>query len=131
MDTGIQTQTRCFACGQQHPFGLQLRFRSEKEGRVTAEWTPSDAWEGFQGLIHGGVVSTVLDEAMSKAVTSAGTPGLTCLLEVRLRRSIAPGEPLIVRGWVVEKRRRRVRVEAEIRDSADVERAHGWATFLT
>jgi acyl-coenzyme A thioesterase PaaI-like protein len=97
---------------------------------MTAEWTPSRAWEGFRGVIHGGLVTTVLDEAMSKAVASTGSAALTCSLEVRLHRCVTPGETLLVRGWVVEKRKRRALTEAELRDSFNVERAHAWATFL-
>lgn len=131
MNGAIQTQTRCFACGAQHPHGLKLQFRLEEAGRVVSEWRPSADWEGFQGIIHGGVVTTVLDEAMSKAVASTGVPGLTCHLEVRLRKSVAPGDDLTVRAWVVETRKRRVRVEAVIQDGQGAEKAHGWATFLT
>ena len=125
-----QPQPVCFACGVDHPHGLKLRFRTNGSGSVTADWTPSKAWEGFQGIIHGGIVSTVLDEAMSKAVAAAGAPALTCHLEVRLRQHVAAGEPMLVRGWVVEKRKRRIQVEAELRDRVNVERAHAWATFL-
>jgi acyl-coenzyme A thioesterase PaaI-like protein len=123
-------QRLCFACGVNHPHGLKLRFRRDGSGSVIAHWTPSKAWEGFQGIIHGGIVSTVLDEAMSKAVAAAGVMALTCHLEVRLRRHVAAGERMLVRGWVVEKRKRRVQVEAELRDRVNVERAHAWATFL-
>lgn len=131
MDENIQPQRTCFACGQENPRGLRLQFRTESRGVVAAEWTPDASWEGFQGIVHGGIVSTVLDEAMSKAVASTGTPGLTCQLEVRLRRSVVPGEVFKVRGWVVDQRKRRVRVEADIRDAHDMERAHATATFLT
>jgi acyl-coenzyme A thioesterase PaaI-like protein len=125
-----QPQRVCFACGVDHPHGLKLQFRTNGSGSVVADWTPSKAWEGFQGIIHGGIVSTVLDEAMSKAVAAAGTPALTCHLEVRLRQHVAAGEPMLVHGWVVEKRKRRIQVEAELRDRLNVERAHAWATFL-
>ncbi len=123
-------QPRCFACGAGHPHGLKLKFRGNGNGSVIADWTPSTAWEGFQGIIHGGIVSTVLDEAMSKAVAAGAEPALTCHLEVRLRRPVVPGEPMVVRGWVVEKRGRRIQVEADLRDRRNVERAHAWATFL-
>lgn len=126
----IESQTTCFVCGPAHPEGLCLRFHTEQPGIVTAEWVPERRWEGFRGIIHGGIVATVLDEAMSKAVASTGTPGLTCQLEVRLRRSVVPGEALKLRAWVVEVRKRRVRVAAEIRTVADVEKAHATATFL-
>ena len=130
MKESIETQRTCFACGPENAQGLGLRFRIEAQGVVTAEWIPDRRWEGFRGIIHGGIVSTVLDEAMSKAVASAGTPGLTCQLEIRLRHSIVPAEHLRIRAWVTEKRKRRLRVEADIRDVADVEKAHATATFL-
>lgn len=124
------SQPVCFACGAENPHGLRLQFHVSGAGSVVAEWTPLKCWEGFQGIIHGGIVSTVLDEAMSKAVAAATQPALTCRLEVRLRRPVVPGEPLAVRAWVVEKRKRRIRVEAELRDRLNKERAHAWATFL-
>ena len=130
MPEQIETQPTCFACAPAHPDGLRLCFHTEQPGVVTAEWVPDRRWEGFRGIIHGGIVATVLDEAMSKAVASTGTPGLTCQLEVRLRHSVVPAEVLRVRAWVVEVRKRRVRVAAEIRDAADVEKAHATATFL-
>ncbi len=123
-------QTVCFACGASNPNGLKLQFRVHGDGSVIADWTPADIWEGYQGIIHGGIVSTVLDEAMSKAVAAVTQPALTCHLEVRLRRAVAPGESLVVRGWVVKKRKRYIRVEAQLCDRLDVERAHAWATFL-
>ena len=69
---------------------------------------------------------------MSKAVAAAAKPALTCHLEVRLHRPVAPGESLVVRGWVdQEAGKRYIRVEAaELRDRLSVERAHPWATFL-
>lgn len=127
---GPRPQTVCFACGASNTNGLKLQFRVDDDGSVNADWTPSNIWEGFQGIIHGGIVSTVLDEAMSKAVASAGQPALTCHLEVRLHRAGAPSESLAVHGWVVKKRRRYIRVEAQLCDRQNVERAHAWATFL-
>ena len=109
---------------------MKLQFHVNGHGSVIADWTPSNIWEGYQGVIHRGIVSTVLDEAMSKAVAAAAQPALTCHLEVRLRRPVAPGESLVVRGWVVKKRKRYIRVEAELCDRLSVERAHAWATFL-
>jgi acyl-coenzyme A thioesterase PaaI-like protein len=131
MNGHIQTQRTCFACGPEHPYGLGLQFQTEQQGVVSADWIPNTRWEGFRGIIHGGIVSTVLDEAMSKAVASTGTPGLTCQLEVRLRQTVAPDESVRVRAWVTERRKRRVRVESEIRDSANIQKAHATATFLT
>jgi acyl-coenzyme A thioesterase PaaI-like protein len=123
-------QPSCFACGEGNPHGLQLRFTCIEPGRVEAGWEPRREFEGFQGVIHGGIVSTVLDEAMSKAVSSQKWQALTAELRVRLKHAVGPGESLQVRGWVVERRKRRILTEATLTDGQGVEKAHAWATFL-
>ena len=122
--------SRCFACGRDHPCRLHLSFVKSGQDEVRSNWRPETIWEGFQGVIHGGIVSTVLDEAMSKAVAAGGTPAYTCDLRVRLKRHVTPGERLEVRGWVIQRKKRKVLTEATIRDAAGFELAHAWATFL-
>jgi acyl-coenzyme A thioesterase PaaI-like protein len=125
-----QPTNHCFVCGQGNPQGLHLRFSADGAEAVVAHWHPQETWEGFRGVIHGGIVSTVLDEAMSKAVAAQGIPALTCELRVRLRERVAPAEELEIRGWVVEKRKRKISTEAILSDAAGRERAHAWAVFL-
>lgn len=120
----------CFGCGRENPHGLRIRFDLTEAGHASAEWTPPATFESFRGVIHGGIVSTVLDEAMSKAVVSMGWPALTCELRVRLRRHVATGETIRVRARVVERTRRKITTEAELTGPDGVERAHAWAVFL-
>lgn len=122
--------SRCFVCGTLNPRGLHINFEAAVAGIVSAKWRPSGEFEGFPGVIHGGIVSTILDEAMSKAVASLGRQAFTCELKVRLRRHVAAGAPLVVRGWVLEKRKRRVLAEAALVTDAGEECAHAWGTFL-
>ncbi|MCC6858598.1 MAG: PaaI family thioesterase [Bryobacterales bacterium] len=96
---------------------------------AAARWVASSDLESFRGVVHGGLVATVLDEAMSQAAATSGSQALTCELRVRLRRPVAAGEDLEVRGWVVERRKRRILTEAAL-SGRDGERAHAWATFL-
>ncbi len=56
-----QPQSTCFVCGPAHQTGLRIRFEPAGGGDVYALWIPAPAWEGFEGIIHGGIVSTVLD----------------------------------------------------------------------
>ncbi len=119
----------CVVCGTQNPTGLQLRFLSSLE-EASATWIPTVGWESFRGIVHGGIIGTVLDEAMSQAIIARGWEALTVELTVRFRGRIAPGDRLQVRGWVVERRRRRIRAEATLVSDAGEERAHAWATFL-
>jgi acyl-coenzyme A thioesterase PaaI-like protein len=126
----VQPNDRCFVCGSQNPQGLRLCFAPDGDRAVAAEWRTKEVWEGFRGVIHGGIVSTVLDEAMSKAVAAAGICALTCELRVRLRQRVEVAEELRIRGWVTEKRKRRVVTEATLKDGNGLERAHAWAIFL-
>ncbi len=119
----------CFACGAQNLAGLRIKFRHEA-GQITAHWAPTDGWESFQGTIHGGIISTVLDEAMSKAIIARGWEAMTADLRVRFRGRIRPGDQLTVYGWVTEKQKRRIKAEARLVSSHSDERAHAWATFL-
>jgi acyl-coenzyme A thioesterase PaaI-like protein len=86
--------------------------------------------EGFQGIVHGGVVSTVLDEAMSKAVAGAGAEALTAELRVRFRRHVTAGDTFFIRGWVISRNNRLMKTEAVLLACDGTEHAHAWATFL-
>ncbi len=66
-----EPQSGCVVCGQEHPRGLRIRYEAGSDGSINARWTPTADWEGFRGIVHGGIVATVLDEAMSKALVGA------------------------------------------------------------
>ena len=123
-------QSTCFACGPDNPVGLQISFRPGANGNQVGIWIPKSCHESFQGIVHGGIVGTVLDEAMSKAIAATNSSALTCELKLRLRRSVIPGSRVRVTGWIVSKNRRRITAEASICDIEGTEFAHGWGTFL-
>jgi acyl-coenzyme A thioesterase PaaI-like protein len=126
-----QSQSACFVCGQDNASGLRLKFHLERDGAMAARWTPDSAFEGFHGIIHGGVVSTVLDEAMSKAVAAAGAEALTAELRVRFRHHVATGGDYRVRGWIVRRHKRVIDAEAALTAADGTEHAHAWAKFLS
>ena len=92
----------CLVCGRQNPHGLRLSLHvDEATGVVTAEFTPRPEHIGFEGIVHGGVLATVLDEAMVWAATWAGKR--FCVageMSVRFRRSAGVGAPLRVEAAV-------------------------------
>lgn len=119
----------CFGCGPDNRSGLRLEFRALRDG-VAADWTPTQAWQSFEGVVHGGVIATALDEAMSKAIVARGWEAFTAELRVRYRRQVAPGEHVRVTGCVLHRQKRLIRAEAWLNTPSGEERARAWGTFL-
>lgn len=108
----------CFACGEENPIGLHLRF-TYGEGCAEATFIAERAYQGYPGLLHGGLVATLLDEAMAHAVIAAYGPAVTGELRVRLRGGGVPlGRTLRLRGWIRARRGRLILAEANLCDDA-------------
>lgn len=107
----------CFGCGERNPIGLQLRFTRTDEG-VETIFTSSKTHQGYRDLLHGGIMSLVLDEAMVNAVWLNETPAVSVEIRVRLRHAVRIGEPLRIRAWIVGKQKRLVLTRAEARDGS-------------
>lgn len=101
----------CFACGTENPIGLKLQFYQEGEIYI-ATFTAGHLLQGYQNIIHGGIVATLLDEAMARFVWEQYGPAATAKLEVRYRRPAPCGVPITLRGWITGERRGGRAVEA-------------------
>ncbi len=126
----IRFDHACFGCGDDNPIGLHLRFSTTNDG-VRAAFTPEPAHQGFDGIVHGGIISTVLDEAMAWATTSAGVWTVTAEMSVRFRRPLSVGDSTTVTAEVTENRGRIVATAGELtrdRDGAVI--ASATATFV-
>lgn len=104
---------RCFVCGLGNPIGLQARFYDEAE-QVVSEVTPCADHRGYPGLVHGGVLTALLDEAMSRAAYRLGHWTYSAKIEIRFRRHVALGEPLRVSARLLRDRGRFVEAEGTI-----------------
>jgi len=109
----------CFGCGDQNPHGLRLKFfrRDAPEGGVYTDWLPTATDEGYVGMAHGGLVSTVCDEVMAWSCYAGKIWGMTARLTVRFREPVHVGRAYRAEGWVVTSRGRLVDVAAEMRDA--------------
>lgn len=134
--TGILTplahtaQNRCFGCGPANPGGLKLEFLLASDGSVVCTTIVSDLFEGHPGFLHGGVIATLLDEAMSKAVRAKGITAMTRHLEIDYRRPVPSGAPIRIHGRVDRTEGRKQWVEAQILDSEGAGLAHGKGLFV-
>ncbi len=100
MGDGLTNDGRCFGCGQANESGLRLRFRRTGEGAVEAEYTVPEHFRGAEGVVHGGIQATLLDEVMGLAVHTMLSDEdhkiVTAELNVRFRRATPTGEPLLI-----------------------------------
>lgn len=111
-------QNACFGCGPANPRGMQLQFeRDEQRQRVTGRFRLGAEFQGGQGMIHGGIVATVLDEVMSKVNGLLDELAVTAELKIDYLKPIRVGQELVVEGFLVKREGRQLYHEGEIRDA--------------
>jgi uncharacterized protein (TIGR00369 family) len=122
---------RCFVCGVQNAMGMQVEFRREGE-RVVADFLPKESFQGFPGVVHGGVLASLLDEALSRTALLYGEWVMTGRLEIRYRQPAVVGHVLRVTAEIEQRRARMVIARGEIALAADpaVVIAEARGTFL-
>jgi len=108
---------RCFVCGVENPVGLRLAFYDQPNGEVTCTVTLPDRYQGYPGVVHGGIVASMLDEIAGRAAMQGEVTRfmMTAKLEVRYRRPVPIGQPLHLVGRMESRRGRRSTVQSEIR----------------
>ncbi len=122
----------CFVCGKDNPQGFKIEVRyAEAELAAETELSIPREYQGWADVIHGGILSTLLDELMAHAVWHFAGPGLTISMEVRFHAPLKPGEPIRVRGVMHTPNGSRRQAEGEIIRIADGQRiASGKSRFL-
>ncbi|MBD3277861.1 MAG: PaaI family thioesterase [Candidatus Aegiribacteria sp.] len=119
----------CFVCGEKNPFGLQLVPRGSN-GKGHILWTPKKRHQGYSGVVHGGLISTILDEAMAYAAMSIVGFCATAGISVKFRSPVKVDIPVRVEAEVVERRGRIVKLQAHLYQDEE-EKASGNATFIS
>jgi acyl-coenzyme A thioesterase PaaI-like protein len=106
----------CFVCGLENENGLKLTFYSDGEGRVVSEYIVSKMFEGYPGVVHGGIIASMLDEALGRAFMWGDSYRFmyTARITVRYRKNVPSGQPLRIVGTVVKDRGRMGESKAEL-----------------
>lgn len=122
----------CFGCGRLNMHGLQLDLVPDPDGDgVRTAFVPPTRTEGYTGMVHGGIITTVLDEVMAWSLYRHDIWAVTGQLTTRYRKPIPLGEPTTARGFIVRDRGRGIEMRGEIRRDADgVLLADATATFI-
>ncbi len=106
----------CFACGELNEHGLQLKLHLG-ERRSWTEFVLDERFEGWQGVTHGGILATILDEVMAWALVAEDNWGVTGRMTIDFKRPVAVGTSVRAEGWIVRNRRRLVDTAGQIVDS--------------
>jgi acyl-coenzyme A thioesterase PaaI-like protein len=106
----------CFACGTLNEHGMGLVLHVEPR-RCWTELTYEQRFEGWDGIAHGGILCTILDEVMAWSLVGEDNWGLTARMSVEFKRAVEVGRPIRAEGWIARSRRRLVDTAAHILDA--------------
>jgi len=98
---------RCFVCGKSNPIGLQLQFRLEDDV-CRSEYTPALDHCGYDGVTHGGLIFSALDDVMANWIFLKGIRAYTAKCDIRYKAELPTGTPVRLEGRCIRERGRLV-----------------------
>ena len=104
----------CFVCGPENPIGLQIEFHLD-QGTCVGTFTPTQHHVGFDNVTHGGLIFSVLDDAMANWFFLQGARGYTARAEIRYRAKLPIGVDAAVHCEMVQRKRQLIRMKSTIR----------------
>lgn len=103
----------CFGCGQDNSIGLKLSFNWDGKTART-KFTPTKLYQGWPGVVHGGIITSILDEAMGHAARFEGLNCLTAKMQIKFRRPALIDELLVITSSITRNRRKAIEARANI-----------------
>jgi uncharacterized protein (TIGR00369 family) len=127
-ETVLEDDHFCFVCGSRNPDGLRIRFEYPEPGLCRAVFIPPKKFQGWHGILHGGIISTLLDEAFAHAAGGAdrsieGLGAVTAEMTVRFKKPVRIGEPAFLEGRVLAVSGRVIECASTLRDAEGQELA--------
>jgi len=111
----LKDNQRCYVCGKDNPSGLHVQFTVDHATRtITGQFTPRQEHEGWEGIVHGGIIAALLDEAMVKLAAHLVEPAVSAEITVKFKAPVASGEELVVTGRLLKESRRLIEAEARV-----------------
>ncbi|MCB4755734.1 MAG: PaaI family thioesterase [Elusimicrobia bacterium] len=111
----LTDDAHCFVCGHANVSGLQLTWHTEGN-HTKAEFYPSRTHQGWRGLVHGGILASLLDEAMTRLAWESQGPAVSAELNIRYFNPARTGEKLTVTGEIAQVKGKLILGKAEIRN---------------
>jgi len=128
-NTQAEAHPFCLVCSLANPLGLGVKFACEPDGSVSTKFLGHPALEGYQGLLHGGVIASLLDGAMTNCLFARGCVAMTGELNVRYREPVLVGEEIHLRAWIERYQAPLHLLAAELKQG-DCVRATATAKFM-
>ncbi len=119
----------CFGCGTLNAGGLGLDLHVEA-GRSWIDATLDRRFEGWEGVIHGGILCSILDEVMAWALVGEDNWGVTARMAVEFRKPVFVDLPIHAEGWITRSRRRIVDTAGTIVDASGIELATATGVYV-
>lgn len=120
---------RCFVCGRNNRIGLHLTFRLEADA-THAEFLPQPDHQGYDGVVHGGILAAVLDDAMANCLWLRGVAAVTAKMELRYREPVSVGTRLLIYGRLLDERRNIATAEGWITSASGTRLVEATGTFF-
>ncbi|HXW56288.1 MAG TPA: PaaI family thioesterase [Candidatus Cybelea sp.] len=121
----------CFGCGGANARGMKLTFEQDDAARcIRGKFRIAEQYAGGPGMVHGGIIATLLDEAMGKVNRFRGVRAVTAELKIDYVRPVPVGQEIFIEAREVEVAGRNLYHEGEIRDGRGDLLARGRARFV-
>jgi acyl-coenzyme A thioesterase PaaI-like protein len=118
IDSADVAPHRCFVCGTLNEHGMHLVMHVEAD-RSWVELELEPRFQGWEGIAHGGIVATILDEVMAWSLAGADNWGVTARMSITYRKPVPLGVPIRADGWIATQRRRVIDTQARLIDARD------------
>lgn len=116
----LEDDHSCFVCGPNNPDGMQIKWNIEGQ-KTTAEFIARAKYQGWKGIVHGGILATLLDEAMARLAGVLWEGAVTAEMVVRYLKPAPVGEKLLIEGEVLKEAKKLVEMKASIRTEKGIE----------
>lgn len=121
-ETGLTDDHYCFVCGANNSDGLRIRFAYPESGRCRAVVIPERRFQGWKDILHGGIIATLLDEALAHAyggeARGSGEAAVTAEMTVRYKKPVKIGVPVVLEGRVLSVEGRVISCESTLADES-------------
>ena len=112
----LPNSSHCFVCGLDNDHGLKLTFYQDEDGSVVVDYTVPDYYQGYPGVVHGVIITTLMDEVIGRVLMTGDTNRFmaTAKLTTRYRKPVPTEKPIRIVGRIVDDRGRVAEARAEI-----------------